>query len=122
LQKINEKFGAFLKFSPLKLTACTLISLSVPSVYAQNDSAFKVLSDQAQFWQSKGDYAKAAQSWKKILLIDTNNDRALYGLGVSELNSKNPENAKSYLAKLKSVAPNSKYISALEQEIVLKSQ
>ena len=110
-----------MKFSPLKLTACTLLYASSPLAFSQTDSAFKVLSDQAQFWQSKGDYAKAAQSWKKILLIDPSDDKALYGLGVSELNSKNPENAKSYLAKMKSVAPNSKYILALEQEIILRS-
>ena len=52
---------------------------------AQNqDAASKILFERAQYWQEKGDYARASESYKKLLLIDPKDIKALNGLASLE--------------------------------------
>ena len=88
--------------------------------FAQNDAS-KALVDQAQYWQSKGNNARAAEAWKKLLLVEPNNAQAYYGLGSIEVKNNRSQAANEYLAKLKAIDPNSRYSLLLEQDIQLNN-
>ncbi len=88
--------------------------------FAQNDAS-KALADQAQYWQLKGNNVRAAEAWKKLLLVAPNDAQAFYGLGTIEVKNNRPQAANEYLAKLKAIDPNSRYALLLEQDILFNN-
>jgi Tfp pilus assembly protein PilF len=62
-----------------------LAALSPYHAAAQNqDAASKILIERAQYWQAKGDLVRAAEAYKKLLLIDPKDTKALNGLASLE--------------------------------------
>ncbi|GAA4328777.1 hypothetical protein GCM10023144_14920 [Pigmentiphaga soli] len=97
-----------------------LAALIQNTALAQSDPV-KVLIEQGQYWQSRGDGTRAAEAWQKLLSLKPNQPEALYGLGLIEIDEGRPDNARSYLAQLKRSSPNSPYVARLEQSINLGS-
>jgi len=102
------------------LALAILIAMSSQASFAQNPAA-KVLLEQAQYWKSKGNGERAAEAWKKLLIIDPTDARAMYGLAVIELDASRTDGAQVYLDKIKSANPQSKYLSLLEQDLSLRT-
>ena len=71
-------------------------------------------------WQTQDDPARAAEVWKKLLLIDPQQVDALYGLGLLELKAKRVTGASNYLAQLKQSHPGDPLTLQLEQAIPCK--
>ena len=65
------------------------------------NSAQKLLLEQALYWRSKGDSGRAAEAFTKLLLIDPKDTGALYGMALSELDLNRVDSAQSYIEKLK---------------------
>ncbi|MCX5592344.1 cellulose synthase subunit BcsC-related outer membrane protein [Alcaligenes endophyticus] len=104
-----------------KKIAGLLLAILFPfGVQAQN-SNISVLQEQGEHWHARGDYARAAEIWEKLLQIDPNNQQALFSLGQAAIRQQQRASANSYLERLKRVAPNSKQIGVLEQELRLSS-
>ena len=87
---------------------------------AQNSSQ-KLLLEQALYWKSKGNSERAAEAWKKLLLINPKDTNALYGMAVSELELNHLELAQSYAEKLKQIDSSGRYAALFAQELRLKS-
>lgn len=106
-----------------KLVIFGLAATLIPYfVMAQGqDSASKILVDQARYWQAKNDYARAATIWNKVLLSNPNQAEAIYGVAQDELKKNNMAGVNLSLDKLKKVDLNSRYIALLEQDILLNS-
>ncbi|GAA0521636.1 cellulose synthase subunit BcsC-related outer membrane protein [Pigmentiphaga sp. GD03639] len=85
---------------------------------AQSDPV-KVLVEQGQYWQSRGNGERAAEAWQKLLRLAPNHPDALYGLAQIELDGGRPEQARAYLAQLRRSHPGSPLIGRLEQAIDL---
>jgi tetratricopeptide (TPR) repeat protein len=70
------------------------------------EAVSKILIERAQYWQSKGDYTRAEESWKKLLLIDPKDSKALNGLASinQELSLKIDDKKKSSLDSARSLA------------------
>ncbi len=102
------------------LALAILLAMSPQVGFAQS-SASKVLLEQALYWKSKGNGERAAEAWKKLLIIDPTDARALYGLAVIELDASRMEGAQAYLEKIKKSDPTSNYVSLLEQDISLRT-
>ena len=81
--------------------AVTLLLTCVPQVSigqsATQNSSQKLLLEQALYWKSKGNSERAAEAWKKLLLINPKDTSALYGMAVSELELNQLELAQPYL-------------------------
>jgi tetratricopeptide (TPR) repeat protein len=101
-----------------------LIFTFTPSFVMANDysAASTVIVNQAQFWQSKGDYVRAAESWKKLLMLDPNDLRGINGLAYleQEKSLQNDSDKKALLKSARSLAKSgdvdmaiSKYNAAL---------
>ena len=107
--------------------ALTLLLAGMPQTgFAQNatqsatqSSTQKLLLEQARYWKSKGNSERAAEAWKKLLLIQPNDVAALYGLASSELDSNQAKQAQSTLAKLKQADTTGRYVALFEQDLRL---
>lgn len=87
-------------------------------VLAQNDPV-KVLVEQGQYWQSRGNGERATEAWQKLLRLAPNHPDALYGLAQIDLDGGHPEQARARLAQLRRSHPDSPLIGRLEQAINL---
>ena len=87
-------------------------------VWAQ-EATSAILLEQGRYWQAHDKPDLAAQSWSKLLLAEPNQPEALYGLGVVAVGQKHFPEARNYLAKLRAVAPNSRFVLLLEQDLRL---
>ncbi|CAM2157188.1 cellulose synthase operon protein C [Pararobbsia alpina] len=87
-------------------------------VYAaeQND-ALAVLIAQGKYWQNhkRGDLAE--QAWQKVLRIDPKQPDALYGMGIVEVDRKQPTQAQEYLVQLRDTSPNDPRIDDLASRL-----
>ncbi len=91
-------------------------SCQTGSVYA---AANKALLDQGLFWQTQGNNERAAEAWKKLLRLEPDEPRALYGLAQVEINQK--RSPAELLARLQALDPNSPFVALLEQDINLRT-
>ncbi|HRL21658.1 MAG TPA: cellulose synthase subunit BcsC-related outer membrane protein [Alcaligenes sp.] len=103
-----------------KLVAC-MLALAFPLVSQAQGDALTVLQEQGQYWQSRGDFQRAADVWNKVLKAQPNNVQALYSLGQIELRKKNTAKARTYLEQLRKAAPASNEVTLLEQEVALSA-
>ena len=120
--KITTKKVMRIGYSTLAVTLLLtcLAQVSIGQSAAQNSSQ-KLLLEQALYWKSKGNSERAAEAWKKLLLINPKDTNALYGMAVSELELDQLELAQSYLEKLKKIDSLGRYVAQFEQELRLKS-
>lgn len=95
-----------------------LAALAHPDLQAQ-PATLEKLVEQGQYWQSRGDYKRAAEIWEKLLLADPGNPNALYGMASAALDAKDSSAATGYLGKLRQAAPRSPLVPLLEQDIYL---
>ncbi|MCB5364541.1 BCSC C-terminal domain-containing protein [Pusillimonas sp. CC-YST705] len=95
-----------------------LAALAHAELQAQPSSLDKLV-EQGQYWQSRGDYKRAAEIWEKLLLASPSNPDALYGMAAVALDAKDTATARSYLDKLRQAAPRSPLVSLLEQNLYL---
>ncbi|OLS63036.1 cellulose biosynthesis protein BcsC [Pseudomonas putida] len=96
-----------------------LAALSCTATHAELSANGKALLEQGQYWQGRKDKARASEAWRKLLLIDPQQSDAIYNLGLIELDSDRPANAKRYLEQLKAAHPGSQQALLLDQEIRL---
>ncbi|MFZ6723762.1 tetratricopeptide repeat protein, partial [Undibacterium sp. Ji49W] len=73
------------------------------------------LKEQAQFWQQRGRDDNAADTWRKLLKVDPSNVDALMALISLEARAGNPEQAKTYFAKLRGTQATSAQLRSAEQ-------
>jgi tetratricopeptide (TPR) repeat protein len=97
-----------------------VLAFGPQSGFAQNASQ-KVLLEQALYWKSKGNDEKAAVAWKKLLIINPSDARALYGLAKIELDANRIDEAKSYIEKIKQADTSGRYFEMLQQDVSMRS-
>ncbi|GGX00415.1 hypothetical protein GCM10007242_01510 [Pigmentiphaga litoralis] len=97
-----------------------LAALLHQAVWAQDDP-IKVLIDQGQYWQARGNGVRAQEAWQKLLRLNPNQPDALSGMAQIELDGGRTDAARRYLDQLKRVAPASPLVRRLEQSINLGS-
>jgi tetratricopeptide (TPR) repeat protein len=85
------------------------------------NSAQKLLLEQALYWRSKGDSGRAAEAFTKLLLINPKDTGALYGMALSELDLNRVELAQSYIEKIKPIDSTGRYVALFEQDLRLRS-
>lgn len=89
--------------------------------FAELNDAGKALLQQGRYWQGQNNAVRAAEVWKKLLLIDPQQVDALYGLGLLELRAKNTAGANRYLEQLRKAHPDAAETLNLDQAIVLQT-
>ena len=97
-----------------------VLAFGSQGLFAQ-DSAQNVLLEQALYWKSKGNGERAGEAWKKLLLINPTDLRALYGLAIIELDSNRSDVAQTYLDKIKQIDASGRYTNLLQQEFSLRT-
>ena len=97
-----------------------LIASSQPST-AQDVEAEKLLINQGYYFLSIRDNYHAAQVWNKLILLNSKDENALYGLGVIAVNQNKISLANQYLNQIKGINPKSLLATQLQQEIQLSS-
>jgi tetratricopeptide (TPR) repeat protein len=75
------------------------------------------LVDQARYWEDRGRYDLAKESWLKLLRIVPDDATALNGLAMAEALSGRPAAAQEYLAQLRAAHPNDAHIASIEDAI-----
>ncbi|MBC3911411.1 tetratricopeptide repeat protein, partial [Undibacterium umbellatum] len=99
------------------------VVLALLTVFFESGTAFaqsaltQQLKEQAQFWQQRGRDDNAADAWRKLLKVDPNNIDALMALSVLEAKAGNPEQAKTYFARLRGTQATSAQVRNVEQAL-----
>lgn len=97
-----------------------IASLAVPVAQAQ-DGLTKTLIEQGQYWQSRGDAQRAAETWEKLLRVDPKQPEALYGMARARLQEQQLDEAQRYLEQLRRAHPNHRLVARLQQEITVQN-
>ena len=105
-----------------KLLAIGLLSVLIHGGALAENDARSVLAEQGNYWLDRNDPERAAEAWKKLLLLSPNDPKALYGLGRAALAAKKTGEAESWLQKLRQQQPDSPLGTQLAQEITLASE
>ena len=84
------------------------------------DAATKALIEQGQYWQSRGDAQRAAETWQKLLRVDPNHPDALYGMARAQLQGQHVDEAQGYLEQLRRAHPSHRLVERLQQEIAVQ--
>jgi len=87
--------------------------------WAQTTDPVRALIEQGDYWQSRGDSARAAEAWQKLLRINPQQADALYGLAQTELDAGRIDAARARLDQLRRAAPGDGRIARLEQDIAV---
>lgn len=110
--------------SKLLQSALVTASLSlVGTAHAQQASdagqtALRLLQQQGQYWQDRGDFKRAAESWEKLLQVEPQNARAFYGMGLGALQQDDVAQANVWLDRLRAQGSGSaRYAALLAQAI-----
>lgn len=101
-----------------KIALSLLLGMSCQAAWAQG-TASKALLEQGLYWQAQGNDDRAAEAWKKLLRLQPDEPRALYGLGQVEINQKRSAGAAEILARLRTLDPKGVYTTLLAQNIAL---
>ncbi|OXR50704.1 cellulose synthase [Pusillimonas sp. T2] len=96
-----------------------LAVLTTQNTFAQQSSVVGSLVEQGRYWQSRGDYKRAAEVWDKLLVANPGNPDALYGLARAALAANDLVSANSLLERLRAASPRSSLLPLLEQEVYL---
>lgn len=103
-----------------KIAIGLLAALASHAGFAAEPDSGKALLEQGKYWQARGNGARAAEAWGRLLLIDPKQPDALYNLGLLELEAKRTTNAQGYLKQLQELGTAPIYAAQLEQEIMLR--
>lgn len=104
----------------LSTLMAALLALGIQHAAIAQDDTLKLLVEQGNYWQSRGDQKRAAEAWEKLLRADPQNPTALYGMARVELAAQRNAAVQKYLGELRRAAPDSPLIAQLEQEINLQ--
>ena len=77
----------------------------------------QILLDKANYWRLKDRPDLAIEALTKLLFIDPNSVDGLYQLGLLEVQQGKIPDARKYLARLQTVAPNNPHVTELENTI-----
>ncbi len=91
-------------------------ALAAPLALAQ-DTATRTLIEQGQYWQSRGDSARAIDAWEKLLRATPDQPDALYGMARALAQLQRVEEAQRYLEQLRRAHPDHRLVDRLQQEI-----
>lgn len=94
-------------------TVCLALALASVTGLAA-DAATGQIASQARYWEQKGRYDLARESWLKLLRVDPNSGDALAGLAAAEIRGGRPEMAKQYLQGLRALDPRHPQLARLE--------
>lgn len=97
-------------------TVCLALALASATGLAA-DAASGQIASQARYWEQKGRFDLARESWLKLLRVDPGSADALAGLAAAEIRSGRPEMAKQYLQGLRSLDPQHPQLSKLETQL-----
>lgn len=86
---------------------------------AETSAVQAQLIEQGQYWQARSNAVRAAEIWQKVLQQDPNQVDALYGMGLIGVNKNQPQQAQSYLTRLRALTPPPAQAIQLEQDIAL---
>ncbi len=84
---------------------CLALMLASASGWAAS-AATAQLEEQARYWEQKGRYDLARQTWLKLQRIEPDSATALAGLATAEVRSGRPDAARQYLEGLRALQPN----------------
>ncbi|AHG42610.1 cellulose synthase [Pseudomonas syringae CC1557] len=94
-------------------------AIAASVAHAQDNAVEAQLIEQGQYWQARSNAARATEIWQKVLQIDPYQVHALYGMGLIGVRQNTPQQAQTYLARLKSLSPLPWQAVQLEQDIAL---
>ncbi|KTB56706.1 cellulose synthase [Pseudomonas viridiflava ICMP 13104] len=94
-------------------------AIAASVAHAQDNAVEAQLIEQGQYWQARSNAARATEIWQKVLQIDPDQIQALYGMGLIGVRQNTPQQAQTYLARLKSLSPLPWQAVQLEQDIAL---
>lgn len=89
------------------------------AAHAQSPTPQTLLVEQGQYWQLHKNPQRAAEVWRKVLLLDPVQVDALYGLGLIGVQQGKPQQAQQYLARLQAIEPAPRQALQLAQDIAL---
>lgn len=91
--------------------------LSLPVAAQQAEGSDEQLISQARYWETRGRFDLARESWLKLLRASPENPSALSGLAYAEARSNRPAAAQVYLDRLRETNPNHPEIRRIEGAI-----
>lgn len=106
-------------FARRHAVALGLLSVLTHPVSWAQDDAPRTLVEQGRYWTAQGKPELAAQAWHKLLLADPRQQDALYGLAAIAVEKGQYGQARENLTRLRSIAPDSRYVRLLEQDLRL---
>lgn len=103
-------------------TTKTILSLVLMGAMGQaaaqaNDPVVNTLTEQGRFWESRGDFEKAADAWSKLLRLQASNPEALAGMGLAELQAGRNASASQYLNQLRNTGYKGPLLGKLERAL-----
>ncbi|MDO5610374.1 MAG: cellulose synthase subunit BcsC-related outer membrane protein [Pseudomonadota bacterium] len=104
------------KLKPLCLIGVLDLCLLAGPAFAQSNDAGK-LAEQATYWKQQGRADLAAESWRKVLLLQPDNADALLELGLLDVAAKRTADANRHLQQLQSKHPNAAQTARLRNAI-----
>ncbi|WP_373048358.1 cellulose synthase subunit BcsC-related outer membrane protein [Vulgatibacter sp.] len=104
-----------------KILIMLLAALALPEA-APAQSAREQLLENARYWEGRGREDKAIEAWEKVLLSDPRNADALVTLGLHHARAGRTAEARSFLDRLRSLAPGHAGVGQLEQALKLGSK
>lgn len=96
------------------LVSILLFGMLTPG-YSAESVAVQKLIEQGLYWQSRGAWTQAKDTWDKLLLTDPVQVDAIRGLFYHSLQTGNKQQAEKYLQSLRSTHPGHAYIVQLEK-------
>ncbi len=95
-----------------------LLATAIPAPVAYSaQTAEQILLDKARYWRLKDRPDLAIEALQKLLSINPNQPDALYQYGIIDVQQNKLDDAKAYLARLRTVDPSSQRIADLENAI-----
>ncbi|CAH0526208.1 cellulose biosynthesis protein BcsC [Vibrio hippocampi] len=87
---------------------------------AANNSTLNTLFEQAEYWHSKSNDTLASESLEKVLMVEADNERALYYLSLWADQRGDTKQAVEWQTRLAQTAPQSPYLQQLQSRAGLK--
>lgn len=91
--------------------------LGLPALAQEADGSDEQLISQARYWETRGRFDLARESWLKLLRASPENAAALSGLAYAEARSNRPAAAQVYLDRLRETSPSHPEIRRIEGAI-----
>jgi len=86
-------------------TVAAALPLLGPAPASAQENAISVLLEQANYWRSQNQPARALQTLERVLTVEPNNVEALAAAAAAAAEAGNPSEANGYLVRLRKAAP-----------------